>query len=101
MIDLSKYTKEELDNGVWLVALCKGNCGVELEDFYYTGYRWLCLSCAEKDKYLTMEKEIIQLKLENKALKKEIQESYKFNETINKWWKFNLERLAISYGKKL
>lgn len=48
-----------------------------------------------------LEKEVAslrKLKEENEVLRKEIAASYKHNETINKWWKFKLERLELSHS---
>lgn len=48
-----------------------------------------------------LEKEVAslrKLKEENQVLRKEIEASYKHNDTINKWWKFKLERLELSHS---
>lgn len=48
-----------------------------------------------------LEKEVAslrKLKEENEVLRKEIAASYKHNETINKWWKFKLERLELTHN---
>lgn len=41
-------------------------------------------------------KDLKALELENKSLKKEIKDSYEYTQTVNKWWKFRLERLEQS-----
>jgi DNA repair exonuclease SbcCD ATPase subunit len=48
-----------------------------------------------------LEREVTSLKKikeENEVLRKEIAASYKYNDTINKWWKFKLERLELSHN---
>lgn len=48
-----------------------------------------------------LEKEVTslrKLKEENEVLRKEITASYKYNDTINKWWRFKLERLELSHN---
>ncbi len=56
---------------------------------------------AYADRIDELEKEVAslrKLKAENDVLRKEIEASYKHNETINKWWKFKLERLELSHS---
>lgn len=41
-------------------------------------------------------KDLKMLELENTTLKKEIKAAYEYTQTVNKWWKFRLERLEQS-----
>lgn len=78
--------------GVWPCA----ECGRPIEDEYEPNGH--CSKCSDKVTLRRSEKELQKLKEENEVLRREVTEAYRYNENINKWWRFKLERLQLSHS---